>query len=84
MAAERSKEGIMSASASPERLEVRAVQERERLHRTAMELISKVDDAKQRLTLSHNVRAHFTATSLIAATLSFLCGYAVAGMFTER
>jgi hypothetical protein len=74
----------MSASPSPERLEIRALQQRERIHRTALELISKVDDAKQRLTLSYNVRAHFAVTSLITVSVSFLCGYAVAGMFTER
>jgi hypothetical protein len=74
----------MSASPSPERLEIRALQQRERIHRTALELISKVDDAKQRLTLSYNVRAHFAVTSLIAVSVSFLCGYAVAGMFAER
>ena len=74
----------MSASPSPERLEIRALQQRERIHRTALELISKVDAAKQRLTLSYNVRAHFAVTSLIAVSVSFLCGYAVAGMFTER
>jgi hypothetical protein len=75
---------IMSASPSPERLEIRALQQRERIHRTALELISKVDDAKQRLTLSYNVRAHFAVTSLIAVSVCFLCGYAIAGMFTER
>lgn len=74
----------MSASPSPERLEIRALQQRERIHRTALELISKVDDAKQRLTLSYNVRAHFAVTSLIAVSVAFLCGYAAAGMFTER
>lgn len=74
----------MSASSSPERLEIRAHQERERIHRTALELISKVDEAKQRLTLSHNVRAHFATTALTAVAVSFLCGYAVAGIFTER
>jgi hypothetical protein len=65
-------------------LEIRALQQRERIHRTALELISKVDDAKQRLTLSYNVRAHFAVTSLIAVSVAFLCGYAVAGVFTER
>lgn len=73
----------MSASASPERLEVQAHEQRERIHRTALELISKVDDAKQRLTLSHNVRRHFGITSTIAIAFCFLCGYAVAGMFIE-
>ncbi len=75
----------MSASpASSERLEVRAVQERERIHRTALELISKVDDARQRLTLSHNVRRHFAFASLLTICSSFFFGYAVAGIFTKR
>ena len=74
----------MSGSPTPERLEIRAHQERERIHRTALELMSKVDDAKQRLTLSHNVRAHFAITTLLTVAVSFLSGYAVAGIFTER
>ena len=73
----------MSASPSPERLEVQATQQRERIHRTTLELISKVDDAKQRLTLSYNVRRHFGITSSVALVVSFLCGYAIAGMFIE-
>jgi hypothetical protein len=74
----------MSASPTPERLEIQAHQQRERIHRTATELISKVDDARQHLTLSYNVRNHFARTSLVAVTISFLCGYAMAGMFTQR
>ena len=74
----------MSASPSPERLELRAHQQRERIHRTALELISKVDDAKQHLTLSYNVRRHFAVTSLVAIAMSLLCGYVLAGIFTER
>ncbi|HZQ95493.1 MAG TPA: hypothetical protein VFA67_10825 [Candidatus Sulfotelmatobacter sp.] len=73
----------MNASPSPERLEIQALQQREQIHRTALELISKVDDARERLTLSHNVRRHFAVTASIAAAFSFLCGYALAGMFTE-
>jgi hypothetical protein len=74
----------MSASPTPERLEIRAHQQRERIHRTALELISKVDDAKQHLTLSYNVRRHFAVTSLVTIAVSFLCGYVLAGIFTER
>lgn len=73
----------MSASATPERLELKAHQQRERIHRTALELISKVDDAKRRLTLSHNVRTHFGITTAVAVAVCFLSGYAIAGMFIE-
>jgi hypothetical protein len=73
----------MSASATPEKLELQALAQRERIHRTALELISKVDDAKQRLTLSHNVRAHFGITTAVSVVVCFLCGYAIAGMFIE-
>ena len=73
----------MSASPTPERLEVRAHEQRERIHRTTLELISKVDDAKERLTLSYNVRRHFGITSTVAIVVGFLSGYALAGMFIE-
>ena len=73
----------MSASATPGKLEVQAHAQRERIHRTALELISKVDDAKQRLTLSYNVRAHFGLTTAVSVAVCFLCGYAIAGMFIE-
>lgn len=73
----------MSASPSAERLEVQAHEQRERIHRTTLELISKVDDAKQRLSLSYNVRRHFGVTSAVAIVIGFLSGYAIAGMFLE-
>jgi hypothetical protein len=73
----------MSASPTPERLEMQAHEQRERIHRTTWELISKVDDAKHRLTLSYNVRRHFGITATISIAIGFLCGYAVAGMFIE-
>lgn len=74
----------MSASPTPERLEIQAHQQRQRIHRTALELISKVDDAKQHLTVSYNVRRHFAVTSLVTIALSFLAGYVLSGIFTER
>jgi len=69
---------------SPDRLEIRALQQRERIHRTAQELISKVDHAKEQLTPAHQVRQHFAIVSLVAAALSFLCGYAAGSAFTQR
>lgn len=75
----------MSASPlSPEGLEQRARQQRERLHVTAHELISKIDDARQRLTLSYNLRKHFVAFALIAAALSLVSGYALGVALTRK
>jgi hypothetical protein len=70
------REKLMSAiPSSPEGLEQRAREQRERIHRTTLELISKVDEAKQKLTLSHNVRTHFLASALIAGAASLIAGY---------
>jgi hypothetical protein len=59
----------------PESLELRAIQQRQQIHRTALELISKVDETKQKLTLSYHVRRHFLAAALLAGALSFVAGY---------
>lgn len=69
---------------SPERLEIRALQQRDRIHRTTLELMSKVDHARQQLSLTYNVREHFAVVSIIAAALSFFCGYAVGAAFGQR
>jgi hypothetical protein len=82
MVAERSEEHLMSA-ASPEKLELQALQQRDRLHRTALELIHKVDEAKEQLSLSHNVRKHFGAAAVIASAAAFLAGYAIGKMFSN-
>lgn len=69
---------------SPESLEHRAVEQRERLHRTALELISKVDHARQQLSLEHNVRQHFGLASLIGCSLSVVAGYWFGSVFARR
>ena len=68
---------------SPEKLELRALQQRDRLHRTALELIEKVDQTKQELSPSNNARKHFGAAAAIASALGFLFGYGVGSMFTK-
>lgn len=73
----------MSASASA-RLEIRAHQQRDRLHRTALELIDKVDQVKQDLSLSHNVSKHFLPASLTASFIAFLFGFGLTSLFTRR
>lgn len=74
----------MNASPSPEFLEQQAAEQRGRIHHTALELMSKVDDAKQRLSLEHNVRKYFLAVSLIACSVAFLTGYVFGELFATR
>jgi len=73
----------MNASASA-RLEIRAHQQRDRLHRTALELIEKVDKVKQELTLPHIVSKHFVPISLVASGIAFLFGFGITSLFARR
>jgi hypothetical protein len=73
----------MTATSS-DSLELRALMQRERIHRTAVELMGKVDEAKEQLSLQHNVRAHFGIASLIAGTITFLSGYAIGSALKGR
>ena len=65
-------------------LELRALLQRDRIHRTAVELFGKVDEAKEQFSLAHNVRAHFGIVSSLAAVLTFLSGYAMGWVLTRR
>ena len=69
---------------SPVTLEQRAVAQRERIHRTALELISKVDHARQQLSLEHQVRQHSGLASLIGCSLSIVAGYWLGSAFERR
>jgi len=74
----------MSAYPSPEVLEKQAAEQRARIHHTALELISKVDQAKQQLSLEYNARKYFVAISLIACSLAFLSGCVFGELFARR
>ena len=69
---------------SPDSLELRAREQRQRIHQTALELISKVDDARQKLTPSYNVRQHFLVAVLIATGIAMTSGYALAMSWIRR
>lgn len=75
---------MTATAASSESFEQQAVQQRERIHRTAMELVAKVDDARQHLTLSYQARHHFLAAAAIAGSISLACGYVLGLMLTDR
>jgi ElaB/YqjD/DUF883 family membrane-anchored ribosome-binding protein len=71
-------------SPSPEHLEQRAHEQRQRIHRTALELVSKVEHARQRLTPAYNVRRHFLTSVLIASAIAMVSGYLLAKSWMNR
>ena len=66
-----------------ENLELRALEQRNRLHKTADELKTKVAAAREKLNMSRNAREHFVG-AVILSLLGFFSGYGLAGMFTHR
>jgi hypothetical protein len=72
-------------SAAPvDNLELRALEQRERIHKTALELMSKVDRTKEQLSATNLVREHFGGASAVVSALAFVLGYAFAGIFTRE
>ena len=65
-----------------ENLELRALEQRNRLHKTADELKTKVTAAREKLNMSKNAREHFVGATVILSLLGFFSGYGLAGMFT--
>lgn len=68
-------------AATADALELRALMQRDRIHRTAHELIGKVDQAKEQLSLPHIVRAHFGTAALVGSATTFIAGYVVVSAF---
>ncbi|MCU1302989.1 MAG: hypothetical protein JWQ87_3273 [Candidatus Sulfotelmatobacter sp.] len=72
-------------SANPlDRLEIRALQQRNQVHGTIDELKGKVEEAKAKLDLKTNARAHLLGASLVVSAIGFVGGYGLAGLFTRR
>ena len=67
-----------------ENLELRAVEQRNRLHQTTSELKGKIAETREQLDPARNVREHFCAVAAATGALALLLGYGVAGMFTRR
>jgi hypothetical protein len=66
-----------------ESLELRALEQRNRLHKTATELRTKVSDVREKLDISKNAREHLIGASVIVSLLGFFSGYGLAGLFTD-
>ena len=67
-----------------ETLELRALEQRNRLHQDATELKEKIAAAREKLSVQRNVRAHFTKAALAVSIAGLLAGHGFAGMFTRR
>ncbi len=71
-----------------ENLESRALEQRNRLHTTAMELRSeveaKINATREKLDISRNARQHMLGASVVLGLVGLLCGYSFAGMFTRN
>jgi hypothetical protein len=62
-------------------LELRAAEERKRLHTSMQELRQQVSE---KLDVKKNARRHVASLSAAAALFSFVVGYAFAGIFTRH
>jgi hypothetical protein len=69
-------------SANPiDRLEIQALQQRNRVHETIDELKDKVVAVRARFDPNINAREHLLSASLIVSAVGFLAGYGFAGLF---
>lgn len=71
-------------STSIKALERKATDERQQLHRTALELREKIYCTREKLRLSKQVREHLAATSALVGLVGLLSGYGFAGLFTRH
>ena len=68
---------------SIENLELRAVEQRNRLHKSADELRGKVEAGREHLRLSKKAREHFLGASVLVSVIGVGLGYSFGGMFTR-
>lgn len=72
-------------SAAPlEHLEQQASEQRERIHQTALELKSKVDETKQQFSAANILHRNFGRASAAVSLAGFIFGYLFAGAFIRR
>jgi hypothetical protein len=65
-------------------LQLRALEQRGRLHKTASDLRDNLRRTREKLRLSKQARDHLITVSLLAGFLGVLSGYGFAGMFTRH
>jgi hypothetical protein len=77
-------EKYLMSAAPLEHLELQASQERERIHHTALELKSKVDETRQHYSAEQILQRNLGPASVAVALLGLLFGIVFGGAFTRR
>ena len=67
-----------------ETLQLRALEERSQLHKTASELRTKLSRTREKLSLPKQAHDHLLAVSVIAGAVALMSGYGIAGLFSHR
>lgn len=67
-----------------EDLQLRALEQRKKIHQTVSELKHKVSETRERFDVKRIVREHFVGVTVAAAAISLVLGYAVIHMFNKR
>jgi hypothetical protein len=67
-----------------ETLQLRALEQRSQLHRTASDLREKISRTREKLSFSKQAHDHLVAVSVAAAFVGIASGYGVAGLFSNR
>ena len=66
-----------------DRLEIKALEQRNQVHETIDELKDKVGEVRARFNPNTNAREHLLGASLALSCLGLLVGYAFGGLFTR-
>ncbi|HEX3322002.1 MAG TPA: hypothetical protein VHR84_14945 [Terriglobales bacterium] len=64
-------------------LQLKAIEQRKQLHKTASDLREKVHETRDKLSFSNQAREHFPIVAGIAGLLGLASGFAFAGIFTR-
>ena len=64
-------------------LQLKAIEQRRQLHRTASDLRDKVHQTREKLNFSNQARRHFPIVAGIAGLLGLASGFTFAGIFTR-
>ena len=65
-------------------LELRALEERNRLHQTATELRTKIAAVREKVNPVNNARTHFRGVAAVVTAIGLAVGYSFAGIFTRH
>jgi hypothetical protein len=72
------------STAPIETLEMKALEQRAKLHRTASDLRERVKETRDKLRFSKHARKHLIPVSILASAIGFIAGYGFGGVFTRQ